>query len=183
MSGFDYRVGKHETFSRTIDAFLASAGFAVEHQGVEQFRKAMHPLDDAWPYCPKCNSHDTTGFIVTYDDGSANIKNHCNDCTWQWFDAKGPPAPRLVPVKGMPGFVINQEKCVIEPAPKERDDTRYGPGQHDDEIVNPLKKLHDKIVPKQGELKNWRTCKRRFNDDDLECKGCPEFSECYKMHG
>jgi hypothetical protein len=47
----------------------------------------------------------------------------------------------------------------------------------------PLKKLHDKIVPKQGELKNWRTCKKRFNDDDLECKGCPEFSECYKMHG
>jgi hypothetical protein len=31
--------------------------------------------------------------------------------------------------------------------------------------------------------KNWRTCKRKFNDDDIECKGCSEFSECYKMRG
>ena len=34
-----------------------------------------------------------------------------------------------------------------------------------------------------SDIPNWRTCKRRFNDDDIECKGCAGFSECMKMLG
>lgn len=44
MPGFESRKGRHDDFSRVIDVFLASAGFMVEHQGVEQFRKALHPF-------------------------------------------------------------------------------------------------------------------------------------------
>jgi hypothetical protein len=71
------------------------------------------PLDGAWPYCPKCNSHDTTGFVVTYNDGSAKIKNHCNDCTWQWFDKAEKPVARLAKPGEQPGpgetaFVVKE---------------------------------------------------------------------------